>query len=145
MQLAGLSAAVGAFLAGVLLAESEYRHQIQADIEPFRGLLLGLFFTAIGMSLNLQLLLQELQLILGLVVGLIVIKSCVLYGIGRWQGLDVPAARRLALAASQGGEFAFVVLTLAVGSQFIGQGFGRPACRCRHAVHGGHAVAAGVR
>ncbi len=119
MQMAGLSAALGAFLAGALLADSEYRHQIQADIQPFGGLLLGLFFTAIGMSLNLTLLLQELPLILSLVAGLVVIKGCVLFGIGLWQGLDGRAARRLALAASQGGEFAFVVLTLAVGSQFI--------------------------
>lgn len=119
MQAAGLSAALGAFLAGALLADSEYRHQIQADIQPFGGLLLGLFFTAIGMSLNLNLLLQDLSLILALVAGLMVVKGCVLFGIGRWQGLDNRAARRLTLAASQGGEFAFVVLTLAVGSQFI--------------------------
>ena len=119
MQQVGLSAAIGAFLAGVLLAESEYRHQIQADIEPFRGLLLGLFFTAVGMSLNLQLLQQESQLILSLVIGLLVVKGCVFYAIGRWQGLEARAARRLALAASQGGEFAFVVLTLAAGTMFI--------------------------
>ncbi|MEL7543374.1 MAG: cation:proton antiporter, partial [Pseudomonadota bacterium] len=116
MQLAGVSPALGAFLAGALLADSEYRHQIEADLAPFEGLLLGLFFTAIGMLLNLKLLFNEPFLILALVAGLLAIKAGVLYLVGRMQGLDNRAARRLALAVSQGGEFAFVVFTAALGA-----------------------------
>jgi glutathione-regulated potassium-efflux system protein KefB len=111
MQWANLSASLGAFLAGALLAESSYRHQLQAEIEPFEGLLLGLFFTAIGMSLNLSLLLDAPALIAMLVIGLLVIKTLTLYGLGRWQGLDNWSSRRLGLALSQGGEFAFVLFT----------------------------------
>lgn len=115
MQMAGLSAALGAFIAGALLADSAYRHQIEADIAPFETLLLGLFFTAIGMSLNLPLLWQEWPIIFAMVAGLLVIKAAVLFAVGKWQGLTTEASRRLALFMSQGGEFAFVVLTLAVG------------------------------
>ncbi len=122
MQLAGLSAALGAFLAGALLAESEYRHQIEADIHPFEGLLLGLFFTAVGMSIDLGLLLREWPTILFMVAGLVAIKAAVLYAIGRWQGLDTRGARRLALAVSQGGEFAFVILGLVVGNRLLAEG-----------------------
>jgi glutathione-regulated potassium-efflux system protein KefB len=116
MQLAGLSASLGAFIAGALLAESSYRHQLEADIQPFEGLLLGLFFAAIGMSLNLGLLYRELGLVLLLTLGLVAIKTLVLWAIGLWQGLGASAARRLGLSLSQGGEFAFVLL--AAGSQF---------------------------
>jgi len=119
MQFAGLSAALGAFLAGALLAESEYRHQIEADIQPFEGLLLGLFFTAIGMSLDLKLLAREWLAMLALVGGLLAIKSLVLYAVGRWQGLEPRAARRLGLAVSQGGEFAFVILGLVAGARLL--------------------------
>ena len=121
MQAAGLSPALGAFIAGVLLAESEYRHQIEADIAPFEGLLLGLFFTAIGMALDMSLLAREPALIVALVVGLLAIKGLVLFGVGRLNGLAPVPARRLALFVSQGGEFAFVALTLAVGSEVIGK------------------------
>jgi len=116
MEAAGLSAALGAFIAGALLADSAYRHQIEADIQPFEGLLLGLFFVAIGMALNLGLVLREPGLILALVAGLLVLKSAVLYLVGRWFGLDNRSGVRLALATSQGGEFAFVILALAAGS-----------------------------
>ena len=119
MQLAGLSAALGAFLAGALLADSEYRHQIEADIQPFEGLLLGLFFTAIGMSLDIGLLQREPLLVLGLVAGLVFAKALVLYAVGRMQGLEPPAALRLGLAVSQGGEFAFVILGLIVGARLL--------------------------
>jgi glutathione-regulated potassium-efflux system protein KefB len=119
MQFAGLSAALGAFLAGALLADSEFRHQIEADIAPFEGLLLGLFFMAIGMSLNLALIGREPLLVFGLAFGLLVLKGAVLYGVGRSQGLEPRSSRRLGLAVSQAGEFAFVVLTLAVGSRLI--------------------------
>jgi len=109
MQQAGLPASLGAFIAGVLLADSDYRHEIVADIAPFEGLLLGLFFTAIGMSLNLGLILQSPDIVLTIVVGLLAIKALVLFLLGRRLGLDAGPARRLALALSQGGEFAFVL------------------------------------
>ncbi|MBX9590020.1 MAG: monovalent cation:proton antiporter-2 (CPA2) family protein [Hyphomonadaceae bacterium] len=109
MQLAGLPASLGAFLAGVLLADSDYRHEIVADIAPFEGLLLGLFFTAIGMSLNLNLVAQSPQLVLAIVAGLLAIKGGVLFLLGRRLGLESGPARRLAIALSQGGEFAFVL------------------------------------
>ncbi|MFA6139634.1 MAG: cation:proton antiporter [Hyphomicrobium sp.] len=112
MQKAGLSASLGAFIAGALLAESSYRHQLEADIQPFEGLLLGLFFTAIGMSVDVRLLLDEPIIILTLVAGLIAIKALILYALGRWQGLEPGPARRLGLVLSQGGEFAFVLFTV---------------------------------
>jgi len=109
MQLAELPASLGAFIAGVLLADSDYRHEIMADIAPFEGLLLGLFFTAIGMSLNLGLITQSPYLVVAIVAGLVAIKSAILFGLGRRMGLDSGPARRLALALSQGGEFAFAL------------------------------------
>lgn len=119
MQLAGLSAALGAFIAGVMLADSQYRHQIEADIHPFEGLLLGMFFTAIGMSLDLTLLLRDWPLVMLLVVGLVAVKALVLYIIGRWSGLNPRQSRLLAIALSQGGEFAFVILGLATGAHLL--------------------------
>jgi monovalent cation:proton antiporter-2 (CPA2) family protein len=119
MQQAGLSAALGAFVAGVLLADSAYRHQISADIQPFKGLLLGLFFVAIGMSLDLALLMRELALVLILLIALLATKSIVLYGVARWQGLPAPQARGLALLLSQSGEFAFVLLGLISGARLL--------------------------
>lgn len=121
MQLAGLSAALGAFIAGAILSDSAYRHQIEADIQPFEGLLLGLFFTAIGMSLDLNLLVHQLPLILGLVVGLLALKGLILYGVGRWHGLTAAQARRLAVALAQGGEFAFVILGLVTGARLVAE------------------------
>jgi glutathione-regulated potassium-efflux system protein KefB len=109
MQLAGLPASLGAFIAGVLLADSDYRHEIVADIAPFEGLLLGLFFTAIGMSLNLSLILDTPNLVFAIVAGLLAIKGLVLFLLGQRLGLEAGPARRLALALSQGGEFAFVL------------------------------------
>jgi monovalent cation:proton antiporter-2 (CPA2) family protein len=109
MQLADLPASLGAFIAGVLLADSDYRHEIMADIAPFEGLLLGLFFTAIGMSLNLGLIAQSPYLVAAIVTGLVAIKSAILFGLGRRMGLESAPARRLALALSQGGEFAFAL------------------------------------
>jgi glutathione-regulated potassium-efflux system protein KefB len=112
MQQAGVPASLGAFIAGALLAESSYRHQLEADIQPFEGLLLGLFFTAIGMTIDLRLLIEEPGRILALVAGLVAIKAVVLYALGRWQGLEPGPARRLGLGLAQGGEFAFVLFTL---------------------------------
>ena len=116
MQQAGISASLGAFIAGALLAESSYRHQLEADIQPFEGLLLGLFFTAIRMTIDLGLLLDQPGRILMLVVALVAIKAGVLYGLGRWQGLEPGPARRLGLSLAQGGEFAFVLFTVGYSS-----------------------------
>jgi glutathione-regulated potassium-efflux system protein KefB len=112
----GLSASLGAFLAGILLADSEFRHQIESDIAPFEGLLLGLFFITVGMSLNVDLLLTSPDVIVYSVTIIMFIKIAILFGIGRWQGLDNRAARRMALVLSQGGEFGFVLLAAASGS-----------------------------
>ena len=110
MEAAGLSASLGAFLAGALLSESSYRHELEANIQPFEGLLLGLFFTAIGLSLNLALLVSHPVLVCGLVLGLVAIKSIMLGSIAMRRGLGFRAARRLGLSLSQGGEFAFLLL-----------------------------------
>ena len=119
MNWAGLSAALGAFIAGVLLADSEYRHEISADIAPFEGLLLGLFFTAIGMSLNLGLIAQRPALVLAVVGGLLAVKIAVLYVLGRRAGLEPGPSRRFALAIAQGGEFAFVLFTAGVSANVM--------------------------
>ncbi|MBI3546988.1 MAG: cation:proton antiporter [Gammaproteobacteria bacterium] len=119
VQLAGLSMALGAFLAGVLLADSEYRHELEADIEPFKGLLLGLFFIAVGMSMNLGLVMQRPLTVLGLVLGLMAVKSLLLYGLGRFAKQSHAAAINLALYISQGGEFAFVLFSVAAGAQVL--------------------------
>ena len=119
MQLVGLSMALGAFLAGVLLADSEYRHALEADIEPFKGLLLGLFFIAVGMGVNLGLLVEQPLQIGAIVVGLMAVKFAVLYGLGRWHGLVGASPRGLAVSLSQGGEFAFVLFGVAVGAQLM--------------------------
>lgn len=121
MESIGLSATLGAFSAGVLLADSEYRHELEADIEPFKGLLLGLFFMAVGMSANLSLLAKEPALVLSHVVGLLVVKSLVLFGIGKWRTRSTLGALRLAISTSQGGEFAFVVFGLATSTAALTQ------------------------
>ncbi len=113
MSFAGLSMALGAFLAGVLLASSEYRHALETDIAPFKGLLLGLFFIAVGMSIDFDLVLAQPLLLAELVVGLLVLKSLALAAVARIVG--VPGRQRWLFAAllSQGGEFAFVVFGVA--------------------------------
>ncbi|MEO1281086.1 MAG: cation:proton antiporter [Pseudomonadota bacterium] len=119
MQSVGLSASLGAFIAGALLAESSYRHQLEADIQPFEGLLLGLFFTAVGMSLDLTVLLNQPVMVIALTVLLVAIKAGVLFAIGRWQGLTTRPARRLGLSLSQAGEFGFVLLTAGVAGNVL--------------------------
>jgi monovalent cation:proton antiporter-2 (CPA2) family protein len=109
-----LSMALGAFLAGVLLADSEYRHEVEADIEPFKGLLLGLFFMAVGMSANLRLVLQQPLVIVGLALGIVAVKLAVLYGIGVVTRMGRASAASLGVALSQGGEFAFVIYGVAL-------------------------------
>jgi len=122
MELVGMSMGLGAFLAGVLLANSEYRHELEADIEPFKGLLLGLFFIAVGMSVDLRLIGERPALIAGLVAGLILFKAAVLYGLGRLYCETQTSARQLALAIPQGGEFAFVIFGVAVGAGVMDDG-----------------------
>jgi monovalent cation:proton antiporter-2 (CPA2) family protein len=109
----GLSLSLGAFLAGVLLADSEFRHELEADIEPFKGLLLGLFFISVGMSANLSLVRDKPFLIIGLTVGFMVLKIGILWAIGRLSGLSPAASRGLAISLPSGGEFAFVLFGLA--------------------------------
>jgi glutathione-regulated potassium-efflux system protein KefB len=122
MQQAGVSASLGAFLAGALLAESSYRHQLEADLKPFEGLLLGLFFTAVGMSLNLGLVIERPLVIVTLTALLVAMKAAILARLGRAQGLDRRAARRLGLVLSQGGEFGFLLLTVATGTFVLARG-----------------------
>jgi len=112
MQKIGLSPALGTFLAGVVLAESEFRHELETDIEPFKGLLLGLFFIAVGASIDFQLLSEQFVLIMGLVIGLIVLKGIVLYGIALLFKLKSKQKILFTLALAQGGEFAFVLISL---------------------------------
>jgi monovalent cation:proton antiporter-2 (CPA2) family protein len=113
MNWVGVSMALGAFLAGVLLANSEYRHELEADIEPFKGLLLGLFFISVGMGLNLRLVVEAPLTIAFIVIALLFVKFTVLYGLGRAWGLDKTAAKDLGVCISQGGEFAFVIFSAA--------------------------------
>ena len=109
----GLSMGLGAFLAGVMLAESEYRHELELDIEPFKGLLLGLFFIAVGMSVDLGLFLRAPLLVLGLALGIVALKIAILYAIARPFYCGSSDAVLFALALSQAGEFAFVIFTAA--------------------------------
>jgi voltage-gated potassium channel Kch len=110
MEWAGLSQALGAFLAGVMLADSEYRHELELDIEPFKGLLLGLFFIAIGMSIDLGLFHRVPWLVLGIALGIVVLKLALLFPIAQLFGYcNRAAAGVFAVALSQGGEFAFVL------------------------------------
>jgi glutathione-regulated potassium-efflux system ancillary protein KefC/glutathione-regulated potassium-efflux system protein KefB len=108
----GLSLSLGAFLAGVLLADSEFRHELEADIEPFKGLLLGLFFISVGMSANLGLVLEKPMTLVGLTLGFMLLKVAVLRAIGRLSGLPTAASRGLAFSLPSGGEFAFVLFGL---------------------------------
>ena len=119
MQAGGLSMGLGAFLAGVALSESSFRHQLEADIEPFRGLLLGLFFMAVGMSIELTLVVEEWAVILGIVVGFMALKGAGIYTVARIFKSDHRDAVRMALLLAQGGEFAFVLYSAAAESGVI--------------------------
>ena len=116
MQLVGLSMALGAFLAGVLLAESEYRRELETDIEPFKGLLLGLFFIAVGMSIDFGVLLQSPGLMALVVVGFLAVKGVVIYAVARAMKLPFQERPVFTLLLAQGGEFAFVVFQAAAGA-----------------------------
>lgn len=114
MQLGGMSMVLGAFVAGMLLADSEYRHQLEADIAPFKGLLLGLFFITVGMSVDLLQFVREPLRILSIVLGFMAVKAVILMLLARRFGMcNQHSALRLAAAMSQGGEFAFVIFSLA--------------------------------
>jgi monovalent cation:proton antiporter-2 (CPA2) family protein len=115
----GLSPALGTFLAGVVLADSEYRHELETDIEPFKGLLLGLFFISVGAQIDFALIASQPLRIAGLVLGTMALKLAVLHALGRIFGLDRPARWLLALALAQVGEFAFVLLSIAVQDQIF--------------------------
>ncbi len=116
MQWGGLSMAMGAFLAGVLLSESTFRHQLEADVEPFRGILLGLFFLSVGMSLDLSVVVAEWGLILAGVVAFMVVKGAGIYGVARLFRADHREAIQRAALFAQGGEFAFVLYGAAVAA-----------------------------
>ncbi|MCA1440492.1 cation:proton antiporter [Ensifer sp. IC4062] len=122
MQLAGLSMAMGAFLAGVLLAESSYRHELEADIEPFRGILQALFFMAVGLSLELDVIIENYLLIIVAVPLLMLVKTLALYWLCRMTGSRHNDAVRIGLLLPQGGEFGFVLFTAAAAAGVFSQG-----------------------
>jgi monovalent cation:proton antiporter-2 (CPA2) family protein len=113
MQAVGLSPALGAFLAGVVLADSEFRHEIESDIEPFKGLLLGLFFISVGAGLQLGLIVEYPLILAGIVIGIVALKAAILFAIARMAKLNRREALLTAIALSQIGEFAFVLIGFA--------------------------------
>jgi glutathione-regulated potassium-efflux system protein KefB len=119
MQLGGLSTAMGAFLAGVLLSESSFRHQLEADVEPFRGILLGLFFLAVGMSVDLQIIAENWRLVAISVAALMALKAAVIYGITRVFGATHGEGIERMVLMAQGGEFAFVLYAAALAAGLI--------------------------
>lgn len=119
MENIGLSMAMGAFTAGLLIADSSYRHQIIAEIQPFRGLLLGLFFMTMGMSLNLDLFFADSLVLLGLVLALMVVKFITLWPLARLFGIKEKASVSVALLLAQSGEFALVLFALAKGMELL--------------------------
>lgn len=123
--LSGLSMALGAFVAGVLLAETEYRHEVEVKIEPFKGLLLSLFFVSLGIRLDLSLLAAQPATILATALGLLVLKTAVVFGSGLLMGLNRRAAIEAALILAAGGEFAFVLLDNAMNAQVVAPAIGQ--------------------
>lgn len=119
MQKVGLSAALGTFVAGVVLANSEYRHELEADIEPFKGLLLGLFFITVGANIDFGLLRAQPGLVSALLLGLLAVKFVVLFILSRVFKLATPEGLFFSFALAQGGEFAFVLLSFAVDHQVL--------------------------
>jgi glutathione-regulated potassium-efflux system protein KefB len=126
MDYLGLSMALGAFVTGVLLADSPYRHELEASIQPFKGLLLGLFFMAVGMSADIHLLISKPLLIVGGALGLMALKFMVLAGIGKALGNSWQTSIRLGFVLSQGGEFAFVLFSTAAGYKLLPGWLGDP-------------------
>ena len=119
MESLGLSAALGAFIAGVMLADTPYRHELEADIEPFRSILLGLFFLSVGMMLDLGAIAERPGFVVGMALALIVVKAGVIFAIGRVLGMDWRGALALGLLLSQGGEFGFVLFAQAQAGGLI--------------------------
>ena len=122
MNRIGLSMPLGAFIAGVLLADSEFRHELEAELDPFKGLLLGLFFIAVGMSVNVGLALKLPWTLAGLVLAMLAIKFVALFAISRANTAGADSARNLGIAMAGGGEFAFVLFTLARQRQLVDSG-----------------------
>jgi glutathione-regulated potassium-efflux system protein KefB len=116
MQVSGLSMAMGAFLAGVLLSESSFRHQLEADVEPFRGILLGLFFLGVGMAIDLTVIAANWQLVVASVIGYMVAKILLIYVVARLLGTCHAESLERAVLMAQGGEFAFVLYAAAVAA-----------------------------
>ncbi|QLY24065.1 monovalent cation:proton antiporter-2 (CPA2) family protein [Bdellovibrio sp. KM01] len=121
MEHMGISMALGAFLAGVLLSESEYRHELEADLEPFKGLLMGLFFISVGMSVNITLLMKNPAFVLFATALYMMVKGFLLYGVGRTLKLHSTASRNMAAYLAQGGEFAFVIFGVGQNSNVLSQ------------------------
>ena len=121
MQYVGLSPALGAFLAGVVLAESEYRHQLEADIEPFKGLLLGLFFISVGASIDFSLIANNLGLIISLVILLMSVKFAVIFSLGKIFRTKLRDNLLIAMTLAQGGEFCFVLLSFSLEQHILTQ------------------------
>lgn len=119
MAVVGLSMALGAFLAGVLLAENEYKRELETDIEPFKGLLLGLFFIAVGMSIDFGVLARSPLLMAGIVVGLLLLKAAVIWAIAGPMGIPLAEKPVFTLLLAQGGEFAFVVFQAASNNRVL--------------------------
>lgn len=119
MEALGLSTALGAFIAGVMLADSPYRHELEADVEPFRSILLGLFFVSVGMMLDLHAIAERPLFVIGMALGLIAVKVVVIFAIGRLFGMAWRAAFALGLLLSQGGEFGFVLFAQAQSALLI--------------------------
>jgi glutathione-regulated potassium-efflux system protein KefB len=119
MQALHLSTALGAFIAGVMLADSPYRHELEADIDPFRSILLGLFFLAVGMMLDLHAIWARPLFVIAMALALVAAKSAVLFGLARFAGMETRRAVKLGLLLSQGGEFAFVLFAAAQGALLI--------------------------
>lgn len=119
MEQMGISMALGAFLAGVLLSESEYRHELEADLEPFKGLLMGLFFISVGMSVNLALIMKNPVFIIFATLMYMMVKAIMLYGVGRVLKLNTAASRNMAAYLAQGGEFAFVIFGVGQNSNIL--------------------------
>ena len=119
MELIGLSTALGAFIAGVMLADTPYRHELEADIEPFRSILLGLFFLSVGMMLDLGAIAREPAFVIGMAAALVAVKTAIIFGLGMLLRMGWRSALALGLLLSQGGEFGFVLFTQALSGGLI--------------------------
>jgi CPA2 family monovalent cation:H+ antiporter-2 len=122
-ETAGLSMELGAFLAGILLAETEYRHQVEADIQPFKGLLLGVFFMSVGMGVNISVFLKEYTAVLGILALMLIIKTLITYGLSRLIGLKGHISIKVSLLLAGGGEFVFIIFSPLVSQKFLPEGY----------------------